>query len=397
MSALCADEARPTVDLSALAVGLEWFPDGIGGGSSRFFSAIVDHLPTEGVAVHGIVTGRASMAARRCEGIRIVSPQDAPLTERLCNVRRAVRDILATERIDVVASHFALFTFACLDLVKGLPLIVHFHGPWAAEARVEGSSPFVVLSKLFVERAVYGRARKAIVLTRAFRDVLHQSYGVPEENIAVIPGGVDIGRYPPSCSRTEARAYLRLPLDRPIVVAVRRLAKRMGIERLIAAFAEVHRANRDALLVIVGAGRLFHLLERMVDQYGLGGSVVLTGRVAEDDLPWYYRAADLSIVPSVALEGFGLVVAESLACGTPALVTPVGGLPEVVAGLSEHLILGDSSTRAIADGLRETLAGRRALPTAQECSAYARAHFGWPTIAKQVKAVYTEVLCSSQY
>jgi glycosyltransferase involved in cell wall biosynthesis len=185
-------------------------------------------------------------------------------------------------------------------------------------------------------------------------------------------------------------------LDRPIVVAVRRLARRMGIEHLIAAFADVRLENADALLVIVGGGHLFQALDRMVDEYGLRRNVVLTGRVAEDDLPWYYRSADLSIVPSVALEGFGLVVVESLACGTPALVTPVGGLPEVVAGLSESLILEASSVHAIADGLREALSGRRGLPTAQECSTYARAHFSWPTIAKQVKSVYGEVLCSSQ-
>jgi glycogen(starch) synthase len=396
MRALCANEARRAAELSALEFGLEWFPDGIGGGCSRFFSAISDHLETERVAVHGVVTGRTSMVARQCEGIRIVSAYDAPLAERLWNVRGAVREILESERVDVVASHFALFTFACLDLVKHLPLIVHFHGPWAAEARVEGRSRFVVLSKLFIERAVYARARKAIVLTRAFRDVLHRCYGVPEHDIAVIPGGVDVGRYHAARSRADARMYLRLPLDRPIIVAVRRLAKRMGLEHLIAAFAEIRREHRDALLVIVGGGHLFRLLERMVEEYGLRGNVVLTGRVSEDDLPWYYRAADLSIVPSVALEGFGLVVAESLACGTPALVTPVGGLPEVVAGLSEHLILENSSAPAIADGLREALSGRRGLPTDQECSAYARAHFSWPTIAKQVKSVYAEVLCSSQ-
>ena len=395
MSALCADPARGAVDPSTLQIGLEWFPDGIGGGCSRFFSALTDQLKADGVAVHGIVAGRSSMTARRCGGIRIVSAHDAPVRERMRKARAAAREILATEHVDIVASHFALLTFACLDLVKHLPMIVHFHGPWAAESRVEGGSALASLSKFLVERAVYARARKAIVLTRAFRDVLHRSYGVPETDIAVIPGGVDIERYNASRSKADARLVLGLPPDRPIVLAVRRLARRMGIEHLIAAFAEVRRENADALLVIVGGGHLFPILERQVHEYGLSRNVLFTGRVPEDDLSCYYRAADVSVVPSLALEGFGLVVAESLACGTPALVTPVGGLPEVVAGLSEALILDDSSARALADGLRGVLSGRRALPSEDDCTAYARTHFSWPTIAKQVKSVYGDVLCAS--
>ena len=59
----------------------------------------------------------------------------------------------------------------------------------------------------------------------------------------------------------------------------------------------------------------------------------LLGFVAEEDLPWLYRACDISIVPSVALEGFGLPTIESLAAGTPVLVTPIGGLPETVSEL----------------------------------------------------------------
>jgi len=389
LSAATIDEAAT---MSTLQIGLEWFPDGIGGGSSRVFSTLTDYFKLERVTVHGIVTGRNAITEPRCDGIRIICANDASLKERLRAARSAVGEILARNRVDIVASHFPLFTFACLDLLNHLPIIVHFHGPWAAESRLEGGSPLVTSSQFVIEKLVYARAERAIVLTRAFRDILHQAYGVPLEKIRVIPGGVDVETFNPSPSRPDARIRLGLPLDRPVIVAVRRLAKRMGLENLISSFAHLRKVNAGAVLVIVGSGHLADALKQQAQECELADSIIFAGRVPEAELPLYYRAADVSVVPSLALEGFGLVVAESLACGTPALVTPIGGLPEVVSGLSRELIFEDSSSAAMARGVHAALTGALALPSADACAAYARQHFSWPIIARQVKSVYGEVL-----
>jgi glycosyltransferase involved in cell wall biosynthesis len=94
----------------------------------------------------------------------------------------------------------------------------------------------------------------------------------------------------------------------------------------------------------------------------------------------------------VALEGFGLITVESLASGTPVLVTPVGGLPEAVAGLSQDLVLPSTGADAIADGLGKALDGTIRLPDSDACRAYARANFDNPVIAKRVAAVYNEAI-----
>jgi glycogen synthase len=378
--------------MSTLQIGLESFGGGFGGGCARYFSALTQCLESEHVTVHHIVTGNASMTNPHPDRVRAICARDAPLLERLCAARAAVRAILAKDRVDIVASHFALFTSVCLDLIKHLPMVIHFHGPWAAESLLEGASRITASGKFFVEKLVYSRAEKAIVLTHAFSNVLHRTYGVPREKISVIPGGVDVERFNVSQSRADARTRLGLPLDRPVVVVVRRLVKRMGLENLIAGFGGVSRMHRDALLVIVGSGNLFDVLKRQVQDYGLAGRVVFAGRVSEEDLALYYRAADMSVVPSVELEGFGLVVAESLACGTPALVTPVGGLPEVVSALSEGLVFENSSCAAICEGLSAALAGRLQLPSPQACTEYARANFSWPIITERVKSLYCGVL-----
>jgi glycosyltransferase involved in cell wall biosynthesis len=148
----------------------------------------------------------------------------------------------------------------------------------------------------------------------------------------------------------------------------------------------------EALLVIAGKGPLAEPLKAQVWELGLQANVRLLGFVSDASLPLLYRAATLSIVPTVALEGFGLIVVESLAAGTPVLVTPIGGLPEVVSDLSPHLILPETGAGALADGLLGALTGRLPLPSAEECQGYVRARFDWPAVAAQVRAVYLEAL-----
>src|SRR6185437_17166875 len=123
---------------------------------------------------------------------------------------------------------------------------------------------------------------------------------------------------------------------------------------------------------------------------GLTDNVRLLGFLPDAQLPAAYRAADVTVVPTVSLEGFGLIVVESLAAGTPCLVTPVGGLPEAVSGLSRALVLRSTGAEAIADGLGDALTGKMALPAARECAEFARRNFDWPVIAERVRLVYEE-------
>jgi glycosyltransferase involved in cell wall biosynthesis len=132
-------------------------------------------------------------------------------------------------------------------------------------------------------------------------------------------------------------------------------------------------------------------LEERIDAADIATNVRLLGFVPDADLPTAYRAADLSIVPTIALEGFGLVAVESLAAGTPPLVTPIGGLPDIVRPLSDQLILEDASVGAVVDGIDAALRGSLSLPSDEECVDYARSRFAWSTIAQQTRAVYAEV------
>ena len=168
----------------------------------------------------------------------------------------------------------------------------------------------------------------------------------------------------------------------------------MGLDRLVEAWSAVVTAHPDAMLVIGGTGLLRDLLERQVRTAGLEQHVMFAGFVPEKDLPFAYRAADFSVVPSVAMEGFGLVILESLAAGTPALLTPVGGMPEIMRPLEPGLVLQGSEICHLERGLVDLLAGSLPVPSESDCVEYVQRNYNWELAARRVLDEY-QVACAS--
>jgi glycosyltransferase involved in cell wall biosynthesis len=238
-----------------------------------------------------------------------------------------------------------------------------------------------------VEKSVYNRCDRFIVLSKAFGEILHQEYQVPWSKIHLIPGGVDLIRFQPNLSRQEARTQLNWPQDRAILFTPRRLVKRMGIDKLLNALAKIKPKIPDVWLAIAGKGPLKTSLEEQATALGLKEQVKFLGFLPDEQLPLAYQAADLTIMPSQSLEGFGLVLLESLACGTPALCTPVGGMPEVIQPFSPDLITNSPEEIALAEKLEELLTGKMPIPSRNACREYAATNFDWQKIAQQVRQV----------
>ncbi len=379
--------------IKSLQIGMHWFPERAGG-LDRMYYSLVQALPDAGVAVRGMVAGSPRIAHETGGAIRGFGPAQQALPLRLMAARKAFASAVRTERPDVISSHFALYTWPGLDVARDIARVSHFQGPWADESGVEGAASLGQRAKHWLERTVYARSTRFIVLSEAFGQILTSRYGVSPERVRVVPGCVDVARFDIDMTRAQARTRLQLPQDRPIVLAVRRLVRRMGLEDLIDAMAllKARRGSADAMLLIAGKGRIADELQARIVEKGLEHDVKLLGFVPDDRLAELYRAATLSVVPTVALEGFGLITAESLAAGTPVLVTPVGGLPEAVAGLSKDLVLRSPGAQAISDGLESALYGRMQLPDAKACRDYALANFDNAVIARRVADVYREAV-----
>lgn len=355
--------------------------DAASGGADRYFNGLVDGLREINASCTALAFGTPVESP---ENITL-GTSGSSLYRRLRTIRNACRNPLRDDK-GIIATHFALYATALQPTLSHCNHVVHFHGPWATESHREGQSKITVIAKRLLERSVYRSAKRLIVLSSAFRDILATEYDIPSDRIRIVPGGVETRRFRPA-NRREMRRLLEWPEHPTTIFCVRRLVQRMGLGNLIAAFASLNRS--DTRLVIAGRGPLENELRAQAAASGVGERIHFTGFVPDEDLPKMYAAADFSIVPSETLEGFGLTTLESMASGTPVLVTPVGGLPETVAALDHSLILSGNDEPAIREGLKRGL--DQELPSSARCREYIESSFAWPAIARRVLEVYSEV------
>jgi Glycosyltransferase Family 4 len=184
--------------MKTLQIGLGWFPEQ-SGGLDRVYYDCIRYLPQVDVEANGLVVGSANVALDSGGRVVAFASPKSPLWQRWFRVRQYYDRLISTNDYDLIASHFALYTFPLLDRLGDRPLVIHFHGPWALESSVEGSRSLNSLLKKSLEQITYRRAIKFIVLSQAFRDVLHQEYKIPFDRIRIVPGGVEYFVFSLSC------------------------------------------------------------------------------------------------------------------------------------------------------------------------------------------------------
>jgi glycosyltransferase involved in cell wall biosynthesis len=374
------------IPANILCVGLGWFPK-TPGGLDRYVYELTHQLAASQDRVELCGVGLPEIQVNSTLKITNLAEPYNRLWRRLYLIRSNFLRRKAAKP-DAVNLHFALYSLPLLQLLPPeVPITFTFHGPWALECRQEGVGKTGVFFRQWVEQRVYDRCDRFIVLSKAFGSILHEHYNVPWSKIHVIPGGVDTTQFQNTLSREQARQQLGWHPNRFILFTPRRLVQRMGLDVLLNALAEVKAQHSEIWLAIAGKGPQMAALEQQVSALGLKDSVKLLGYLPDEQLQLAYQAADLTIIPSQSLEGFGLVLLESLACGTPVLCTPVGGMPEILTDFSPQLITDSIDATAIGDRLKLILRNEVSLPTRDACREYAVTQFDWHIIAPQVRQV----------
>jgi glycosyltransferase involved in cell wall biosynthesis len=365
--------------------GQFWYPEQ-GGGLDRYFFEMVKYLALQGARVDFFTVGAPPALHHGARGFSFADPT-ASLPTRLRSAYACFGKQLK-EPYDLLNFHFSLYAApAILHRRRDLPIVTHFHGPWAQECLSEGEGLLKCRMKLLLERSVLRQSQRFVTLSHAFADLLAREYRFDRDKIDVIPMGVDTSVFVP-VDRREARKKLGWPTDRFILFTARRLVKRVGLHELIDAIAQM--PERDEVwLGIAGRGAEARGLQAAIDARGLGHTIRMLGHITEEELALAYAAADLTIVPSQTLEGFGAIVAESLSGGTPVAVTPVGGMPEYVRPLHNRLVFSGSDAPSIAHSISALINNAGALPSSSACRAYAMARFSWPQVAEKVYDVFT--------
>ena len=374
---------RPHDTVSGITVrhiGLE-DPSVRPGGLNRYLADLVMAERREHLDAEGVVLG--ADGSQPSPGLIWAGSKDLAIWRRLMAMRTIAR---RRPLPDVVDAHFALY--ALLPLIGPLgrrPLVVHFQGPWAEESTTEGSGGINSRLKRWVERAVYRRADRVVVLSSAFEVLVSERYRVDQSVVRRIPPGVDTDRFVRG-DKAAARAELGIdPETTFLVVAVRRLRNRMGLETAIEAISRC--TLPGACLVIVGEGPERSRLEALAAE--LGAPVEFAGRVDDATLVTWYQAADVSVVPTVALEGFGLVVLESLACGTPVIASDIEGLRDALEGLTGAELVPSGDVARLVDVFDRV--GTSGSVDPEACRRHAEAH-GWEAVARRHHQLYAEVI-----
>jgi len=256
-----------------------------------------------------------------------------------------------------------------------------------------------IISRRLLERKVLSRSDRIIVLSNYTAQKLNENYSIPHSKVSMLPGGVDLDRYFPVDDRRNLRRALDIPLDKWILFSVRNLVPRMGLENLLHAFGKVADTLPDTYLVIGGKGPLKDALTALTNTLGLNERVRFTGFIPDEQLCSYYRMADIFILPTLELEGFGLVTLEAMASGLPVLGTPVGGTKEILDRFDSNFLFSDTSADSIADLIIRKYHLKKENPQAwdeicQSCHRFVEKYYSWDRNLDSLEDLYYSLLNS---
>ena len=363
-------------------------------GMQRVATETARHLVRQGHDVTILTLRRHAEPAREDrDGVRIVRYNGAggAVREALAGFR-ALRDLHAERPIDVLHAHFAYCALGPLAASVGrMARVRTYHGAWNLEAMAERPARPSDRFRYSVEWAGLRSADRVIVLSDYARAQIVRAFDVDDARIDRIPGGADLTHFAPTKPRGTYRHSFALDPDAFVIAGAGRLDKRKGFDRLIAAFPAILEAIPRAQLLIGGDGAERTALEAQIARLGLGARVRLLGHL-DEKLADLYRAADVVVVPSLALETFGLVTVEALAAGTPVIGTPTGATPEILRALDPSLIARNTTSEALADTV---VRFSRSRANAEETKARLKAftaRYSWINHASDVERVLLRVV-----
>ena len=297
---------------------------------------------------------------------------------------------------DLVHSHYWQSAHAGQAFARqlGAPHLAMFHtlGEVKNRARVSEEEP---RERIRQERALVASADAIVTASAHERGLLARHYDADPDRVLSIPCGVDTDVFQPR-DKAQCRRALGIEPGRPVLVWVGRLEKLKGVDVLIDALAQLE-DPRVLLLVIggdEGAQALREELEAQARDVGLAASVRFEGAVAHEQLPSYYSAADVCVVPSY-YESFGLVAVEAMACGTPVVASRVGGLVSTVTdGVTGYLIPW-RCPEPFAEKLEVLIRNPELRANFGRAARRSVQRFRWTEIARQMAALYEDVIAAA--
>lgn len=386
--------------MKLLLVSTFAFPDHFGG-AERVIADVAARLAGRGHAVT-LLTGRVGNSAPReqRDGVEVVrySVEQGQPSRFYRSVWAGVRAALSAgvgADADVLSVHQVLSAVAALAPGGAAcrARLCSFYAPYNLEylaryrsGHEQGSAPIgaravaTVLAR--ADRYVLRRCDEVLVLSDYSRRQVADLDAAALQRTTVAPAGVDLDQFRPAADAEERRTCKEAVglghVDAPIALSVRRLVPRMGLTDLLDATATLIRNGLRMHLAIAGDGEQKDALRQHASDLGLEDSVSFLGRVPDADLVALYRAADVFVLPTRSLEGFGMVTAEALASGLPVVATDAGASAEVLSGVAGARLVPAAEPDRLAGALDGLLTDQSALlAAATSARAHAERHLSW--------------------
>ena len=237
-------------------------------------------------------------------------------------------------------------------------------------------------------------ASEVIVNSNFMKGELQRLFGLPYEKINVVPNGVKLNLFQGIERDYDFRRKYAMDREK-IILFMGRLVYEKGVQNLIAAMPKILNGYNDAKLVVAGQGGMLEELKQQTRALGIENKVYFAGYMNGKDVQRMYKAADISVFPSL-YEPFGIVALEGMLAENPVVVSDIGGLNEIV----DHRVNGMKSytgnANSLADSILELLYDKKlCADVVKKAKTKVRNEYNWSKIAQDTHFTYQKAICQS--
>lgn len=271
----------------------------------------------------------------------------------------------------------------------GASIVVTVHDVFAWSLPGYSSRIDTLIYKQWLPRILPRRADAVVTDSEHSGQEIEKYLNVPTAKVNVIPIGVDQRFCVQPTGAVQALLHDKFDLKTSYLLYVGAITQRKNIVRSIEAFAQIAPQFPDLRFVIVGPGSWLQTpIEATVQRLSIEDKIIMTGRVADEDLPALYAGASAFVFPSL-YEGFGLPVLEAMACGTPVVTSNVSSLPEVAGDAA--LMVDPHDVDALAEAMQRLLTDGELQQDLRQKGLERAATFTWERTARETLQLYRDV------
>ena len=280
--------------------------------------------------------------------------------------------------------------------LRGIPLVITYHADIVPEdVGLENLALARSLSWLYENlfKRLDAKVASRIVATTSTYAESSEFLADYLNKVCVVPNGVDLDRFKPGLDVSGVRERLGLK-DERIIFFAGRLVPYKGLGYLLEAFSALCKKRTDLRLVLLGTGSLIGDLRRRVRMMHLDELVRFVASVSEEELPRFYAASDVVVMPSRSRsEGFCISALQGMACGKPIVATRVGGVPFLVRDGETGILVEPKDWRQLFAAISRILENP-ALAARMGRAGRRRAErfFSWSRVAEMIERIYEEIL-----